>query len=124
MIAAYNYFPTSGNGRGGSIQNIQTSASSTTFVFANTSTRILATSTRRVAAIIQPSCAANTVLTMNDNNDIAATSFIGLLVTSSSTFAFGEAVGASVSPIPNGSVQAITNGSSCTVNVTEYRANF
>lgn len=100
-------------------------ASSSVFTLTTTSQRLLASSTgpRRIAATVQPvSCTANGVgVFMRANNDVVATANTGLIAFASTTFAFSEYP--NLLP-PQGSVQGITAVGTCTVLVTEWKAQY
>ncbi len=103
---------------------ILVSASTTAYTISNTSTRILATSTptKRVAASIATvNCTTGlSMVNLKLNNDIAATANTGLPVYATSTVNLSDYPMGPL--VVQGSVQAIANTGTCTVLVTEWRA--
>lgn len=95
-------------------------ASSTTFTLTTTSQRLLATSTQRVSAVIQPTfCTSGGTVFLNDDTDIVATVANGDLVAlASTTEKFSVAEG---NPLTFNSVQGILDVGTCTVKVTEWK---
>lgn len=99
---------------------------------AGTAQRIVATSTRMNATATIPATSGRTALALQavncgagsdvwiNFNDVAATSATGIRIAASSTMptVLGDTV-----PMANGSISAVSSGSSCTLLVTEFRSS-
>lgn len=93
-------------------------ASSTAFTLTTSSQRLLATSSIRIAATVQPkNCATDGQVFLKAQNDQPAVANSGPMVFGTTTLAFGTFPEI---PVPVGSVQGITNTGTCTVVVTEW----
>lgn len=97
----------------------QTTASSTTFTLTTTSARLLATSSQRVSALIQPyDCATNDAVYLNEDTDIPATIANSDYLAHATTSLLLSAREGSF--VPTNSVQGISRVG-CKVKVTEWR---
>lgn len=113
-------------GAGGDYRTAPTfySASTTNYTISQTSTRILATSTptkRLAASIGNINCTSAGVLSLRMDSDVAATANTGYVILASTTAHLTDYPN---SPVVQGSVQAIVNGGTCTVPVTEWRSQY
>lgn len=101
-----------------------TIATSTVFTITTTSQRILSTSTPtvRLAAMVQPvNCTNGQPLYLKAGADQVAVATSGIAVYASTTMQFEDYPG---TPVPQGSVTAITGLGTCTVLVTEWRSQY
>lgn len=99
-------------------------ASTTAFTLTTSSQRLLGTSTptRRLGAVVQPiNCTNAGTVFLRADRDIAATANAGIAVLASTTLQYEDYPGLTV---PQGSVQGILSTGTCTVIVTEYRAQY
>lgn len=107
----------------GGVTAITATASTTTFTLTTSSQRLMSTSTRRIAATIQPTnCTAGAVYLNLASPDAIATANNGMVVLASTTQSFDDYNSNLI--VPSGSVQGINSQGTCTVLVTEFRTNF
>jgi hypothetical protein len=107
------------SGVGINVPQFATASSTWYTVTTGASVRVLATSTRRVAATVDTlNCAATASLFLR-TGDAASVANTGKIVFGTTTAAFGTYT--SDMPVVTGSVQAITSNGTCTVLVTEWR---
>lgn len=96
-------------------------ASSTTFTLTTSSQRLLATSSLRVSATIQPqNCVTGANVYLKMQQDQPATANGGFLVQASTTGAFGSGN----VPVAIGAVTGITTVGACSVIVTEWTRQY
>lgn len=101
--------------------SVTATASTTAFTLTTTSQRLLATSTKRVAYdISNGNCTGGGTAYVLDNKDAPAVARTGIQIIGSTTKSFTGYL----TPPSNTAVTGIVDGGTCTVLVTEYRANF